>query len=155
MQRVATTGCISCASIQYAGGSRRPALDPPMAQASVARARRSGGVALDPEDGNIFGEAADCRRPGRPRARPHRLRECMREGARCGPQVALTLGLSHHKCWPIMIVIGSAVFCIILMATTIGVLLPFLLMSRKTALRGPPNCAKRHAITLEATFLKR
>ena len=49
-----------CASIQYAGGSRRPALDPPMAQASVARARRSGGVALDPEDGNIFGEAADC-----------------------------------------------------------------------------------------------
>ena len=61
-----------------------------MAQASVARARRSGAVALDPEDGNIFGEAADCRRPGRPRARPHRLREEMRAGARWGPQVAPT-----------------------------------------------------------------
>mgnify|MGYP001311657998 CR=1 FL=1 len=59
-----------------------------MAQASVARARRSGGVALDPEDGNIFGEAADFRRPDRPRARPHRLREGMRAGARWGPQVA-------------------------------------------------------------------
>ena len=52
-----------CASIQYAGGSRRRALDPPMAQASVARAPDDQAEwRATPSTGFIFGEAAVPRR---------------------------------------------------------------------------------------------